>query len=88
LQYTPKSPIFVKKQAMTAQKLTNLQVELIKVFSFDLSEAQVLEIRSLLANYFADKATEEADRLWEERGWTDETMENWADEHFRTPYEN
>lgn len=73
---------------MTAQKLTNLQVELIKVFSFDLSEAQVLEIRSLLANYFAEKATEEADRLWETHGWTNETMEQWVNEHFRTPYED
>lgn len=72
---------------MTAQKLTNLQLELLKVFSFELSEEQVLEIRSLLANYFAEKATEEADRLWEAKGWTDETMEQWANEHFRTPYE-
>lgn len=73
---------------MTAQKLTNLQLELLKVFSFELSEEQVLEIRSLLASYFAEKATEEVDRLWEEHQWTDETMEQWANEHFRTPYED
>lgn len=73
---------------MTAQKLTNLQLELLKVFSFDLKEDQVLEIRYLLASYFAEKATEEVDRLWEEHQWTDETMEQWASEHFRTPYED
>lgn len=73
---------------MTAQKLTNLQLELLKVFSFELSDEQMLEIRSLLANYFAEKATEEADRLWDEQGWTEETMEKWANEHFRTPYED
>ncbi len=73
---------------MTAQKLTNLQLELLKVFSFELSDEQMQEIRSLLANYFAEKATEEADRLWDEQGWTEETMEKWANEHFRTPYED
>ena len=37
--------------------LTNLQVELLKTFRYDLSEAQILEIEGMLAKYFADKAT-------------------------------
>lgn len=70
----------------TQKKLTNLQRELLKVFSYELSDEQLLEIRDLLSRYFAEKATEEMDRLWEERGWTDETMREWANEHMRTPY--
>ncbi|MEL7220382.1 MAG: hypothetical protein AAGJ93_03620 [Bacteroidota bacterium] len=57
--------------------LTNLQLELIKMFSLDLSDAQLLEVRQLLTKYFADKASDEMDRLWDENGWTDETMDNW-----------
>ena len=57
--------------------LTNLQLELLKLYSFDLSEEQLLEVKRLLANYFADKATDEMDKLWEEKGWTDETMDEW-----------
>ncbi len=57
--------------------LTNLQLELLKLFSLDLSEDQLLEIKRLIANYFAEKASDEMDKLWEERGWTDETMEEW-----------
>jgi hypothetical protein len=57
--------------------LTNLQLELIKMFSFDLSDAQLLEVRQLLTRYFADKASDEMDSLWDENGWTDETMDNW-----------
>lgn len=72
----------------SAKKLSNLQLELLKVFSFDLKESQILEIRELLAQYFADKATEEMDRLWEERGWSDEKMEEWANEHMRTKYKS
>lgn len=70
---------------MTAQKkLTNLQLELLKVFSYDLSREQLLEIRQLLAKYFAQKVDEEMSRLWEEREWTEETMREWANEHLRS----
>ena len=69
-----------------SQKLTNLQLELVKLFSYKIAESQVLEIKQLLSNYFADKATEEMDRLWEENNWTEETMKDWSNEHLRTPY--
>ena len=68
------------------KKLTNLQLELLRVFSYDLPEQQLLEIRQLLAQYFAQKIDEEMDLLWDERGWTEDTMRAWANEHSRTPY--
>ena len=67
----------------TAEKLTNLQLELLKIFSVKLSEQQLLEIKEVLANYFASKATEEMDKLWEANGWTEETMKQWRNEHLR-----
>jgi hypothetical protein len=57
--------------------LTNLQLELLKIYSFGVDDEQLKEIRQLLSHYFAQKATEEADRLWEERGWTNDTMREW-----------
>ena len=69
-----------------AQKLTNLQLELVKLFSYKIAENQVLEIKQLLSNYFADKATEEMDRLCDENNWSEETMKEWSNEHLRTPY--
>ncbi len=69
-----------------SQKLTNLQLELVKPFSYKIAENQVLEIKQLLSNYFADKATEEMDRLWNENNWSEETMKEWSNEHLRTPY--
>jgi hypothetical protein len=69
-----------------SQKLTNLQLELVKLFSYKIAENQVLEIKQLLSNYFADKATEEMDRLWDENNWSEETMNEWSNEHLRTPY--
>ena len=39
--------------------LTNLQLELLKLYSLDLSDDQLLEIKRLIANYFAEKASDE-----------------------------
>ena len=68
--------------------LTNLQLELLKAFSFNLSDQQIKEIRGLLAKYFAEKATQEMDKLWESQNWTNETMEEWSKEHLRTKYKS
>ena len=67
-------------------KLSNLQLELLKIFSRNISDEQLLEIKAILSAYFAEKATKEMDRLWDERGWTQETMQQWLKEHMRTPY--
>ena len=68
----------------TYKGLTSLQLELLKIYSIPLKEEQLLEIKDLLAKYFADKAVSEMDKLWVERGWTEETMHQWAEEHMRS----
>lgn len=68
-------------------QLTNLQLELLKTFRYDLSDAQMLEIKTLLAKYFADKVTAEMDEFCFENGWNNETIETVAKEHLRTKYE-
>lgn len=57
--------------------LTNLQLEILKVYSVELPEEQLLEVRDILARYFADKASDEMDRLWEEKNWSNDTMRQW-----------
>ena len=64
--------------------MTNLQLELLKLFSIELPDSQLIEIRDLLSQYFAKKASDEMDRLWEENNWSDKTMEDWSNEHLRT----
>lgn len=71
---------------MQTQKLTNLQLELLKIFSYQLNPQQLTDIKNLLANYFAEQATQEMDKLWEENNWDNNTMTEWANEHIRTPY--
>ena len=69
-----------------AKRLTNLQIELLEVFKYELSEEQIKEIRSLLVNYFAEKVTNDIDKLFAEKGWGEEKIEEWSREHMRTKY--
>lgn len=68
-------------------KLTNMQAEMLKLFSYDLSEEQLSEIKELLAAYFAKNATKEMDKLWASQNLSNDTMKEWSQEHMRTPYE-
>lgn len=70
------------------QGLTNLQLELLKLFSFNLSEQQLKDVKALLAEYFANQATQEIDKLWDENEWSETTIQQWSQEHLRTKYES
>lgn len=67
----------------TAGKLTNVQIELLKLFQYNLPEKQLAEIKNMLTKYFAKSATAEMDKLWDENSWDNNTMNDWANEHLR-----
>ena len=69
---------------MGAFILSNMQKELLKLYSTQIPEGQLLEIKYLLSNYFADKASDEMDRLSNENNWDGQTMNQWANEHNRS----
>ena len=48
--------------------LTNLQLELLKLYSLELNDKDLTAIQRLIARYFADKASDEMDKLWQENG--------------------
>ena len=69
------------------QPFTNLQLELLKVFAHKVSEEELLQIRSFLADFFAKKAIAAANKSWDEKGWTDETVDQLLNTKLRTPYD-
>jgi len=71
----------------TSGNLSNLQLELLKLFRFDLSENQLIELKTILSKYFAEKTTNEVDKLWEENKWDEKTIEDWKNDHLRIKYE-
>lgn len=46
--------------------LSNLQLELLKLYANNIDGKKLLEIKLLLSNYFAQKATEAIDIVWEQ----------------------
>jgi hypothetical protein len=57
-------------------KLTNLQQELLKVFSINLDEKELLDIKDILSNYFSSRALDKVDKIWDKRGYTKEKMDD------------
>ncbi len=51
----------------TISKLSNIQLELLKLFSTNISDSDVLDIKQLIINYYAQKIANELDSLWEKR---------------------
>lgn len=55
--------------------LSNVQLELLKLYSTDLSEDDLKELKSLLARFYAAKSIKLANQVWDEKGLTDEDMD-------------
>lgn len=62
--------------------LSNVQVEILESFSFEMEAKQLQKFRQMLVDYFADKITNELDLLFEDKGWSvEEKVEEWGKEH-------
>lgn len=65
---------------MASTQLTNLQQELLKIYSTNIDDQELIEVKQMLGNYFAKKAIEKADKVWDEKGLTDDDMDTWLNE--------
>jgi len=65
---------------MSNVSLSNLQMEILELYSTDLKENDLHELKRILAKFYAEKAIREADRIWDEKGFTQQDMENWLNE--------
>ncbi len=60
--------------------LSDLQLELLKLYSTEVTSEELLEVKRLLGRYFGQRAIQSADRVWDERGLTNEVMDAWLHE--------
>ena len=49
---------------MEATALTNLQLELLKIFSREIPSSDLLELKNILSEFFAKKLVESANQAW------------------------
>jgi len=64
--------------------MSNLQLELLRLYGNGVSEEVLREIKGILAKYFADKATDAMEQVWDEKSLTEQDMIDWTNEHNRT----
>ena len=65
---------------MKSTQLSNVQKELLKLYSTDLSEQDLLELKRTLAKFYAERATKGADKVWKEQNLSAENMDSWLNE--------
>ena len=66
--------------------LNEAQLSILRLLGRMKTLEQVSELRQIISNYYAQKATEEMDRLWDEGRWSEQQNEAVLKEHLRTPY--
>lgn len=55
--------------------LSNIQVELLKLFASNIPETHLVEIKNMIARFLLEKGRDKADNEWEKKGYTDESLE-------------
>ena len=72
----------------TESPLSNIQLELLKLFSRDLEERDIVEIKKLIVNYLAGKLDRQTSEVWKEKNLSNEDMDKLLNSHLRTPYKD
>jgi len=62
------------------QPLSNVQVELLKIFSTNITEPELIELKDIIAQFYAKKSIELANEAWEEKNLSNDVMEKWLNE--------
>jgi hypothetical protein len=71
---------------MQNPQFSNMQLELLNLFNRDISEEDLKAIKRLITKYLAEKLSLLADKVWEDKGLTNQDMETLLHTHLRTPY--
>lgn len=74
------------EQIQLNRPLTNMQLELLKLFSRNIDESDLKALKRMIVKYLAQKATDLADEVWDEKKWTEKDMDDLLNSHERTPY--
>lgn len=73
---------------MTEQQngLNKAQMDILRLLGHIKTEEEAAELRQVISNFYAKKAEDAMDRLWETGLWDEEKNEKILKEHLRTPY--
>ena len=76
----------MESATLQSKPFTPFQIEMLEMVSRVSSETEMQDIRRLFGQYFAKRAEDALDRLWDEGVLNEGVLEEWKHEHMRTPY--
>jgi hypothetical protein len=66
--------------------LTPAQLEILKVLARPMTEQEIMELKRVIVQFFAQKLIQQANTVWDQNGWTPADSEQLSKRHLRTPY--
>lgn len=64
----------------SSKKLSALQLELLKIYSFNPTEEELLELKNILARFFAHRFAEKVGAAAKARNISDKDLDKWLEE--------
>ena len=71
-----------KEQAI----LNEQQRDMLRLFKKPMAESDYIEVKRFIVKMLSKNIDDEMESLAKEKGWNEETYEQWGKEHLRTPY--
>ena len=68
--------------------LNNAQLEIVQLFQSNLNDTELTELKKLLVAYKAERLVRKINQVWENKGWTQDNMNDFLQMHLRTPYQS
>mgnify|MGYP003434357173 FL=1 len=63
------------------------QLELLSVMASVKDDAELMALKHAISEFFARRADEEMEKLWQSGEWNEQTLQDLKDAHYRTPYQ-
>ena len=60
-----------------APPLSNIQIELLKLYSVGVSDEILLELKKIMSKFLMQKMRDEADKVWFEKGYSETHINEW-----------
>lgn len=62
------------------------QIELLDTMASIESDDELMALKHAISEFFARRADEEMERLWQSGEWNEQTLQELKNAHYRTPY--
>lgn len=62
-------------------QFSNLQLTLLELYDKEVNDEDLQNIHHLIGRYFTERLSDKATQVWEEKGWTEQTMLDWLNEN-------